>query len=200
MALFESYTYSTAASFTHTGGSMEKMILLVGCRINDTGSGVYGMTYNGAAMTLLYSQEITGRYFYLYYMLNPPPGAFTVAISGGGASGRETIAASFGQVDSEDPWQDPPTTHSGTSDASCSLTPTSEAHDLTTSWMLGTTIALATGIDIYTGTKLGVAYNWPDLATAWTCDSGSVHTQVQVVLNGVGTNTVSAAISPFYRF
>lgn len=83
------------AGYAYTMGVGSNGILVAAyTTTNETGPGGtrFGLSYNGVAMTLV---DFIGVNMYMYYMLNPPSGANTLACTGG-ASGKLSAISYFG--------------------------------------------------------------------------------------------------------
>jgi hypothetical protein len=95
-------------SWTHTTTGSNRL-LVVGFKGDSTLSldDISGVTYNGVAMTAIYTGQTAGsdRFYYLYYLLNPASGANTVQITAFnahylfGASASYTGVQQSGQPD-----------------------------------------------------------------------------------------------------
>lgn len=87
----------TSLTWSHTCTGSD-LILFAGC-FGQTGSDVItGITYNGVAMTLvdkILEGGASGRYTYLFYLLNPATGAHDVVISASGSTAISGLAASY---------------------------------------------------------------------------------------------------------
>jgi hypothetical protein len=72
-------------SWSHTVGNFSNRILLVWV---DTGLGVSGVTFNGVALTQLavVNYNSNNEHLYLFYLLNPPVGTYTVAVTASGTT------------------------------------------------------------------------------------------------------------------
>jgi pectate lyase len=92
-AVATSAVNATSTSWSHTVGSGTNTVLVVGLSTEDTSSSVLNVasiTYNGIAMTAVPNSAATAGSStldksQLFYLLNPPAGAHTVAVTFGGS-------------------------------------------------------------------------------------------------------------------
>ncbi len=79
-------TFGNTGSFGASSGAFNNNGNYLLVAISETANTVTGITYNGVAMTQIGTSvhnTVSGRYIWLWGLLNPPQGSNTVAISGG---------------------------------------------------------------------------------------------------------------------
>jgi len=102
---FTSYSISSGstASWSHTVGNMDNRLLVIGATWKDYSSSppsCTSVTYNGVQLTELVDEYIasgsptTSQRITLWYMLNPPPGSYTVQVTASSNPDRDIIAFS----------------------------------------------------------------------------------------------------------
>ena len=92
-AVSKSAVNAASVTWSHTVGSSSNRVLVVGLSTEDTSSSVLNIasiTYNGVAMTAVPNSAATAGSStldksQLFYLLNPPAGAHTIAVTFGGA-------------------------------------------------------------------------------------------------------------------
>lgn len=122
---------SSAISWSHTVGTQNNRLLVVS--VEGLGSlNSYlptGATYNGSSMTLLSHTRFDSNngYVYVYYMLNPPSGTHTIAISTATSSNNIQVggATSWYNVDQSNPFGTPVISSGNSSSASVTVTTSS---------------------------------------------------------------------------
>lgn len=187
------------STWAHTCSGSARF-LIVGVVSEHTGSGVTGATYNGVAMTGLYSVEGT-IYFYTLYLANPAPGTHNIVVSGG--DGISCVAASYMGTDVTDPTEDPPYTHSGYPQ-NYTPTPSGPGH-----WafniIAGVSLSIITGTqrvintDNYYAIAIGDTAGVLSLTLNWDCAYDEASINVVAVINPTSSG-VPAALSPYFVF
>lgn len=85
---------SSSIGFSHTctGSSL---VLFISVAWDDTVHTITALSYNGAAATLINTQQANGGTVALYYLIGPATGSHTVAVTFSGSTNSTTIAASY---------------------------------------------------------------------------------------------------------